>query len=131
MYCYYSQNPVEVKADLTARIEFSCYPKIDRNDFVATPTIKADNIKTVAELSATSKSGIRGKVTDANGRPMAGMNVLAYRLTSPVFMMYHVYHGSEYSTETDERGMFFIPVDADGDYGVVARDTLGDGPHRG
>lgn len=131
LYCYYSQNPVEVKADRSARIEFSCYPKIDRNDFVATPTVKSDTIKTVAELSAASKSGIRGKVTDANGRPMAGMSVLAYRLTAPVFMMYHVYHGSEYSAETDERGMFFIPIDTDGDYGVVARDTLGDGPHRG
>jgi len=131
LYCYYSQNPVEVKDGLTAKIEFSCYPKIDRNDFVTTPTVKSDAIKTVAELSASSKSGIRGKVTDFNGRPMAGMSVLAYRLTSPVFMMYHVYHGSEYSTETDERGMFFIPIDSDGDYGVVARDVLGDGPHRG
>lgn len=131
LYCYYSRNPVEVKADQTAGIEFSCYPKIDRNDFVDTPTIKSDSIKTVAELSTASNSGIRGKVTDANGRPLSGMNVLAYRLTSPVFQMYHVYHGSEYSTETDERGMFFIPIDADGDYGVVARDTLGDGPHRG
>lgn len=131
LYCYYSQNPVEVKTDRSARIEFSCYPKIDRSDFVATPTVKSDAIKTVAELSAASKAGIRGKVTDANGRPMAGMSVLAYRLTAPVFMMYHVYHGSEYSAETDERGMFFIPIDADGDYGVVARDTLGDGPHRG
>ena len=131
LYCYYSQNPLEVKADLTAQIEFSCYPKIDRNDFVATPPVKSDAIKTVAELSATSKSGIRGKVTDANNRPLAGMSVLAYRLTSPVFQMYHVYHGSEFSAETDERGNFLIPIDTDGDYGVVARDTLGDGPHRG
>lgn len=131
LFCYYSQNPVEVKADLAARIDFSCYPKIDRNDFVDTPKVKSDAIKTVAELSAASKSGIRGKVTDASGRPMAGMNVLAYRLTAPVFMMYHVYHGSEYSAETDERGIFFIPLDKDGDYGIVARDALGDGPHRG
>ena len=131
LYCYYAQSPVEVKADQSARIEFSCYPKMDRNDFVATPTKKSDTLKTVAELSAAFKSGIRGKVTDANGRPVAGMSVLAYRLTAPVFMMYHVYHGSEYSAETDERGTFFIPIDTDGDYGVVARDTLGDGPHRG
>lgn len=131
LYCYYSQNPVEVKADLTARIEFSCYPKIDRNGFVATPTIKSDTIKTVTELSVASKSGVRGRVTDEAGRPIAGMNVLAYRLTSPVFMMYHVYHGSEYSALTDQQGSFFIPLDADGDYGLVAREILGDGPHRG
>ena len=131
LYCYYSQNPVEVKAEQTARIEFSCYPKIDRNDFVATPTIKPATIKTVAELSAALNSGIRGRVTDEAGRPIVGMNVLAYRLTSPVFMMYHVYHGSEHSALTDQRGAFFIPLDADGDYGLVAREILGDGPHRG
>jgi len=131
LYCYNSQNPVEVKDGLAARIEFSCYPKISRSDFVTTPTIKSDSIKTVAELAAASTSGIRGKVTDASGRPLAGMNVLAYHLTAPVFMMYHVYQRHEYSAETDEHGTFFIPIDADGEYGVVARDTLGDGPHRG
>jgi hypothetical protein len=48
-----------------------------------------------------------------------------------VFMMYHVYHGTEYSALTDASGNYFIPIDQDGDYGIVARDILGDGPHRG
>lgn len=131
LYCYYPRNPVEIKDGQTARIELSCYPKIDRNDFVGTPPLKADDIKTVADTAARSNAGIRGRVTDRTGRPLRGMMVLAYRLTSPVFMMYHVYHGSEYSAETDAEGMFFIPLDESGDYGVVARDILGDGPHRG
>lgn len=131
LYCYYSRNPVEVTADKTTRFEFSCYPKIDREDFASSPRIKSNSTKNPVELAAATKSGIRGKVLDAGGRPITGMNVLAYRLTAPVFMMYHVYHGSEYSAETDSRGEFFIPIDQDGDYGVVARDTLGDGPHRG
>lgn len=131
LYCYYSQNPVEVKEDQTARIEFSCYPKIDRSSFVAIPTVKGDEFKTVAEQAATDGSGIRGRVTDTAGRPLSGLTVLAYPLASPVFMMYNLYHGTEYSAETDGDGKFFIPLAEDGDYGVVARDALGDGPHQG
>jgi len=131
LYCYYSRNPVEVKADQKARIELSCYPKDSREDFVATQKIKSDQLNSLPERVAALKAGLRGKVVDQAGQPVAGMNVLAYRLTSPVFMMYHVYHGSEYSALTDQQGAFFIPLDADGDYGVVARDVLGDGPHRG
>ncbi len=131
LYCYFSGNPVEVKPDRRARIEMSCYPKGNRDNFVATRKIKSDVLNTYSEQQASSKSGIRGIVTDQTGQPVAGMNVLAYRLTTPVFMMYHVYHGSEHSSLTDKQGRFFIPLDSDGDYGLVARDTLGDGPHRG
>ncbi len=131
LYCYYSQNPVEVKPGKKAHIELSCHPKINRDSFVATGKIKPEAINTFSEHIASLKYGIRGKVVDGSGKPIAGMNVLAYRLTSPVFMMYHVYHGSEFSALTDDKGAFFIPLDADGDYGLVARDILGDGPHRG
>jgi hypothetical protein len=46
-------------------------------------------------------------------------------------MMYQVYHGTEYSAQTAADGSYFIPVDQEGTYGIVARDILGDGPHRG
>lgn len=131
LYCYYSRNPVEVREEQTARIELSCYPKIDRTSFVATPPVKTDDFKTIAEQAADSHAGIRGRVTSNDGTPVSGLTVLAYRLASPVFMMYNLYHGSEFSAETDSAGRFFIPLDEDGDYGIVARDTLGDGPHRG
>jgi hypothetical protein len=131
LYCYYSRNAVEVKDGQIARIELSCYPKIDRVSFVATPPVKTDDFKTIVEQAADSGAGIRGRVTGTDGSPVSGLTVLAYRLASPVFMMYNLYHGSEYSAETDSAGRFFIPLDEDGDYGIVARDTLGDGPHRG
>lgn len=131
LYCYYSQNPVVVKADQKAQIELSCHPKDNRDTFAAAKKIKSGSLDSYSERVAASKFGVRGKVIDQSGLPVAGMNVLAYRLTAPVFMMYHVYHGSEFSSLTDEKGEFFIPLDADGDYGLVARDILGDGPHRG
>lgn len=131
LFCYYSRNPLEVKADRIARIELSCYPKIDRPAFVSAPTIRTDEFKSIAERSAGSGTGIRGKVVDTGGKPVPGLTVLAYPLASPVFMMYNLYHGSEFSSETDAEGRFFIPLDDEGDYGIVARNILGDGPHLG
>lgn len=131
LYCYYPRNPVEVREGQVARFDLSCYPKSDRAAFVSTPVVKDNELKTVAERSTGSGTGIRGRVTDVSGKPVEGMMVLAYRLASPVFQMFHVYHGTEYSAVTDASGNYFIPVDQDGDYGVVARDVLGDGPHRG
>ena len=131
LYCYYPHNPVEVKADQLASIELACYPKVDRGSFAAAPTIKGDAVRSVDQLAAAAGAGIRGTVTDAAGKPVPGIMVLAYPLEAPVFMMYQVYHGSEYAAETDATGSYFIPLDQAGDYGIVARDILGDGPHRG
>lgn len=130
LYCYHPANPVAVAEGMTTRIDISCYPKNDRTTFVGTPNVKENRLKTVAEQAA-SGTGIRGKVVDTAGRPVPDMMVLAYRLAAPVFQMYHVYHGSEYSAVTDEAGNYFIPIDQEGDYGLVARDVLGDGPHKG
>lgn len=131
LYCYYSRNPLEVKENQTTRVEFSCYPKIDRTSFVATQPVKNSEFRTIAEQAADARFGIRGRVTGTDGRPLSGLTVMAHRLASPVFMMYNLYHGSEFTSETDSSGNFFIPLDVDGDYGIVARDTLGDAPHSG
>jgi hypothetical protein len=59
------------------------------------------------------------------------MTVQAYMLTVPVTQMYHFAHGTEFAAITDDAGEYFIPVDEDGDFGIIARNILGDGPHRG
>lgn len=131
LYCYYPNNPVEVRTDNSTTIEVPCYPKDDRASFLKTPAIRPMNFRTIDSLAAGVKNGIRGKVTDSNDKPLAGILVLAYRATKPVFLTYHLSHGTEYSAETASDGSYFIPVDVSGDYYLVARDSLGDGPHRG
>ncbi|HEY3309032.1 MAG TPA: right-handed parallel beta-helix repeat-containing protein [Desulfuromonadaceae bacterium] len=131
LYCYNSNNPVEVKEGKITRIELSCFPITERDSFTTTATVKEDDIKTFAEHRASSGAGIRGRVTDISGKPIANMTVLAYPMAAPVTQMYFMTHGTEFSTITDDSGNFFIPIDEDGDYGVLTRDVLGDGPHRG
>lgn len=131
LYCYYPDNPVEVDADISTTIEVPCYPKNDRASFLETPVIRPNSFQTVDTLGAGFSSGIKGTVTDSAGKPLAGILVLAYRTTKPVFLTYHLSHGTEYTAETASDGSYFIPLDTSGDYYLVARDTLGDGPHRG
>lgn len=131
LFCYYSQNPLEVRPDKTVQIEVPCYPKDDRSSFVEAPFLRTDDYATIETLAAGSNAGIKGRVTDKEGKPAAGIVVLAYKTESPVFMMYHLSHGTEYSGETDKDGNYFVPLDKAGDYTVVARDILGEGPHRG
>jgi hypothetical protein len=131
LYCYYPHNPVDVKEGMTTLLDIPCYPKIDRQGFVNTPVVKDDDSMTIDQLAVNSGSGLRGRVVDVAGRPVASIHVMAYPLPSPVFMMYNVYHGSEHTAMTDAAGNYFIPLKESGDYGIVARNILGDGPHRG
>lgn len=131
LYCYCPNNPVEVSPDRTTLVEIPCYPKDDRAAFIGIPQLKADNLKSIEHRVTNGNFGIKGRVTDADGKPLSGILVLAYRTTKPVFLTYHLSHGTEYTAETTADGSFYIPVDVSGDYYMVARDTLGDGPHRG
>jgi hypothetical protein len=93
--------------------------------------VKGDDYTTFADSRSNSGSGIRGRVTDPAGKPIPNIAIQAYMLTEPVTQMFHFAHGTEYATITDEGGRYFIPIDQDGDYGIWARNILGDGPHRG
>jgi len=130
-FCYYPQNPVEVKADKIVRVEVSCYPKNDRGSFTEAPMIKANDYSTIDGAGPKYKTGIKGRVTDLEGKPAAGVFVLAHRSHTPVFFQYYLSHGTEYIGETDKDGRYFIPMDSDGDFYVVARSSLGGGPHGG
>lgn len=130
-FCYNSNNPLEVKEEHATRIELSCFPVNDRASFAAAEMVKEDDYVTIAESKILSGSGIRGRVTDPAGKPIPNIAVQAYLLTVPVTQMFHFAHGTEFGTITDDDGRYFIPIDDDGDYGVLARNILGDGPHRG
>ncbi|MBU0730542.1 MAG: hypothetical protein KKA70_12460 [Proteobacteria bacterium] len=131
LFCYYPENPLEVKFDQTVSVEIPCYPKNDRKSFADVPEIKENNYVTMDNLSSESQFGIRGKITDLEGKPVPNIFVMAHHTHTPVFMMFNISHGSEYVGETDKDGNYFIPVDQAGDYYIIARNTLGGGPHRG
>ncbi|MBI5203470.1 MAG: hypothetical protein HZA11_00965 [Nitrospirae bacterium] len=132
LFCYYPQNPVEVKSDKTVQIEVSCYPKGDRKSFVDTPAIKANDYLTTENVIDRYKFGIKGKVVDIEGKPVPNVYVLAYRGEyDTVFMMFHVSHGTEYASKTDTEGNYFIPIDSDGNFHILARNVLGGSPHSG
>jgi len=131
LFCYYPQNPVEVRAGQVVQIEVPCYPKGDRGSFAETPQIKKNDYTTVEHLADKSRSGIKGNVRDVYGNPVAGLFVLAYRSKEPVFLMHQLSERTEYSGETDSKGNYFIPVDSDGDFYIVARSTVGGSPQSG
>lgn len=124
LYCYAPSNPIEVRPDKTVRIEVPCYPKGERLAFVNSPKIKTNDYLTIDKAKARIKYGIKGKVADGKGAPLQGVYVIAYRTdnsSNPTSEAQSV-------TETDVLGNFFIPLDTDGTYGLVVRDTLGGAP---
>ena len=129
LYCYCPHNPVEVKADNVVEIEVPCYPKGDREAFVDFDPRKPKSYLTVGQSAEQAKFGIKGKVTNLAGKPMAGLYVLAYKSEAPILLLYHLSHGSEFSGETDQEGNYFIPLNTDGKYNVIARNTLGRAPY--
>jgi hypothetical protein len=130
LYCYYAGNPLEVKSGRIAQIEVPCYPKVERTAFVASPKIKTNNYKTVQELAGIG-FGIKGRVMNSKGEAVKGIYVLAYRVDpSNTFALSSTFRGThetENISKTDDSGNYFIPLDADGNYVVMARYRLGGG----
>jgi hypothetical protein len=131
LFCYYPYNPVDVQTDKVVQIEVPCYPKGERDSFTETPQIKSNDYITVEHLDTGSQPGINGTVRDLEGNPVSGLYVLAYRSKQSVFLMHHLSTRTEYIGETDEEGNYFIPVDSDGFFYIVARDTIGRSPQSG
>jgi hypothetical protein len=131
LFCYYPQNPVEVRAGQVVQIEVPCYPKGDRGSFAEAPLIKTNDYTTVEHLGNGSRFGIKGKVRDLEGNPLAKLFVLAYRSKQSPFLMHYLSDRTEYAGETDREGNYFIPIDADGDFYIIARNTLGGSPRSG
>ncbi len=131
LYCYYPSNPLELKPGKIVSIEVPCYPKAERSAFAASPVIKANDYLTVEKLGTTHKFGIKGKITDSKGEPVKGIYVLAYRVnpanTLALAKTFTGTHETEDVGKTDQSGNYFIPLDKDGNYAVVARSILGAG----
>lgn len=124
LFCYAPANPVDVKQNKNVRIEIPCYPKADRLAFIDSPQIKSNDFLTIDKSEDGESYGIKGKVTDGKGEPVADVYVIAYKTgdaSTPT-------REAENITRTDKEGKYFIPLQADGYFGLVVRDTLGAAP---
>ncbi len=108
-----------------------CYPKGERTSFAEAQKIKTNEYITLENLNDNPRYGIKGQVTDLEGNPVSGLFVLAYKSKEPVFLMHHLSERTEYISETDNEGNYFIPSDSDGDFYIIARNTLGGSPRSG
>ncbi len=129
---YFLDNPIEITEEEDITLEVPTFPKGDRPSF--DEVTKVEYLKTqftsAFEVDTLATAGIKGRVTDVQGKPVKDLFALAYKTTEPVFQMFHLAHGTPFITWTDENGDFFIPLDEPGNYYVVARDTLGNAPHK-
>lgn len=128
LFCYYPRNPVEVQADKVVQIEVPCYPKGERDTFTEVPKIKSNDYTTLEQVDKSPQPGIKGTVRDLEGDPVSGLFVLAYKSKQSVFLMHHLSERTEYIGETNAEGNYFIPVDIDGDFYIVARNSIGRSP---
>lgn len=127
LFCYYSQNPVEVRLENATVIDLSCYPKGDRNAFTAASALKNNTYPDGLDIKTRKQSGIGGRVTFLDGRPAPGLFVLAARKQGEVFLLYHMKMGYEHVAQTDGNGRYFIPMDEDeGEFHIVTVNTLGE-----
>lgn len=131
LYCYYPSNPVEIRAGQTVSIEVPCYPKAERSSFSTSPIIKTNDYLTVEQSGNGNEFGIKGTVTDSTGKPVKGIYVLAFKVdpanTPALAKTFKGTHETETVGKTDQSGNYFIPLDDDGNYAVVARSVLGAG----
>lgn len=132
LFCYYPYNPIEVQTNKIVQIELPCYPKAERDIFTEVPKIKSKDYTTVEHLDVGSQYGIKGTVRDLEGNPVSGLFVLAYKSKQSVFLMHQLSERTEYTGETDKEGNYFIPIDdTDGDFYIVARNSIGKSPQSG
>ena len=124
LFCYAPPNPVEVKSGLKVEIEIPCYPKADRFAFVPSPKVKKSDNITLYEMAQEEQSGITGHVLDSMGNPVSGVYVVAYKTTTSSTPTYE----AENIAQTDAAGRYFIPLNTDGNYGLVVRERLGTAP---
>ena len=124
LFCYAPANPVEIKPEKMVRIEIPCYPKADRFSFVESPKIKTNDYATMDRSTEEARYGIKGRITDGRGAPVSGAYVIAYRagdVSTPTREAVSI-------SKTDTNGDYFVPLNADGSYGLVVRRTLGGAP---
>lgn len=130
LFCYYGRNPIEIIQGKTLQIELPCYARGARSTFQETAAIKlkTGENKISGNLVEKHEFGIKGKVTDGEGKPVEHIYVIAFKSGKDKTTMPNVNGGVEYVGMTDKDGNYFIPIDSDENFRIAARDSLGGSP---
>lgn len=111
LFGYWPQNPLVVKGDAPARIHI--------------PLIEVPEKIERHAATMFGKTLVEGRVVDAQGEPVTGVQVLLYddptMLNRPLFV----------STETDDQGRYSLSFPSGGRYYLAARSELGGTPAPG
>jgi len=79
-------------------------------------------------LLEKNEPGIKGKVTNGDGKPVEHIYVIAFKSGKNNAATPNGSAGDKYIGITDTEGNYFIPLDSEGDFRIVARDSLGGSP---
>lgn len=137
LFCYYAGNPVAVAEGAETAVEIPCYPKDDVKGFLAegaTVRRTRGELARFRERSAGEPGayGIAGRVADLEGRPAAGLVVMAFKgEPGQLFRMNIPRLKSEFMGTTDAAGAFAIGLKEPGTYYLMAREFAGASPRRG
>lgn len=145
IFCYFPGNPVEIREGTDTAVEVPCMPIKDIKMFVTEWSKFTEEVKFKPEkyekkydqaLKAREKPircGIKGVVTDENGKPVEGLLVLAHTATSdPVFYMSMLHLRTAAGVAvTDESGKYFVELEEPGLYYLTVREELATSPPRG
>jgi hypothetical protein len=149
LFCYFSDNPLQVPPDQSCTIDIACYPRDDLNAFLTLdatdPRGEKEPGRRAASLKETDETGsirllgaertmpafISGRVTDLSGFPLEGLSISAYPADDvPLFQMFVLRLKTEQMTRTDAKGFFRLELRS-GPYYLVARERIGDAPVAG
>ncbi|WP_298272305.1 right-handed parallel beta-helix repeat-containing protein [Geobacter sp.] len=138
LFCYAPGNPVVVSENAEVSFELPCYPRDDLQGFLEPgAVVRRTNAQLVRfrekrnEPAALSLS-IAGRVTDLDGKPVAGLTVSAYRADpGQPFQMHFVRLMAEAMAVTDPRGEYVLKLREKGSYYLVARELAGGAPRKG
>lgn len=137
LFCYFAGNPVTVAPGTETVVVIPCYPRDDVRGFLAEGASvggKRGGLARFRERAAEepSRYGISGRVTGLDGKPVAGLVVMAFKgEPNQLFRMNIPRLKSEFMAKTDASGAFTIGLKEPGTYYPVAREFTGMSPHRG
>ncbi len=98
LFCYYGKNPIEIAEGKTLQVELPCYARGAWSTFPETASTKTNE----------PEFGIRG-VTDANGKPVGHVYVIAFKGEKDKAPMPNAGGGVEYLSMTDKDGNYLFP----------------------